>query len=40
MQACASPGFYKTASTPQDIEEAMQKMFDEAVKFASARLTQ
>ncbi|QGM99279.1 pilus assembly protein TadG-related protein [Methylocystis parvus] len=38
MQACASPGFYHKADTPQDIANAMQDMFRQAVQ--SARLTQ
>ncbi|MGO9234555.1 MAG: pilus assembly protein TadG-related protein [Methylocella sp.] len=38
LQQCASPGFYFTASTPQDITNAMQSMF--AQSLAAARLTQ
>lgn len=38
LQACATPGFYFTASTPADIQNAMQTMFFQAVQ--SARLTQ
>jgi Flp pilus assembly protein TadG len=38
LQACASPNFFFTASTPQDIANAMQAMFQMAV--ATAHLTQ
>jgi hypothetical protein len=38
MQACASPGFYTYASTPQDIATGIQKLFFQAVQLA--RLTQ
>ncbi|QGM45257.1 pilus assembly protein TadG-related protein [Methylocystis heyeri] len=38
MQACASPGFYTYASTPQDIAAGIQKLFFQAVQLA--RLTQ
>jgi Flp pilus assembly protein TadG len=38
LQSCASPGFFFTASTPADINAAMQAMFGMAV--ASAHLTQ
>lgn len=38
LQSCASPGFYFTASSPADIQNAMQTMFFQAVQ--SARLTQ
>ena len=38
LQQCASPGFYFSAYTPQDITNAMQAMF--AQSLASARLTQ
>ena len=38
LQQCASPGFYFSASTPQDITNAMQAMF--AQSLAAARLTQ
>ena len=38
LQSCASPGFFFTASTPADIQNAMQTMFFQAVQ--SARLTQ
>jgi len=34
MQSCASPGFYFSASTPTDINNAMQAMFNKAVSFA------
>ena len=37
LQSCASPGFYFTASSPADIQNAMQTMFFQAVQ--SARLT-
>ena len=41
MRACASsPQFYRQADTPADIAAAMDEMFKDAVKFASARLTQ
>lgn len=41
MKACASsPQFYRQADTPADIAAAMDEMFKDAVKFASARLTQ
>ncbi|MGH6836947.1 MAG: TadE/TadG family type IV pilus assembly protein [Methylocella sp.] len=38
LQACASPGFYFSAYTPQDITNAMQAMFQQSL--AAARLTQ
>ncbi|MGO9428627.1 hypothetical protein [Rhodoblastus sp.] len=38
LTACASPGFFFTASTPADIANAMQTMFNMAL--ASAHLTQ
>jgi Flp pilus assembly protein TadG len=38
LKACASPGFYFTANTPQDINNAMQAMFFQSL--AAARLTQ
>jgi len=38
LKACASPGFFYTANTPQDITNAMQDMF--AQSLALARLTQ
>jgi Flp pilus assembly protein TadG len=38
LKACASPGFFYTANTPQDINNAMQDMFHQVV--ALARLTQ
>jgi Flp pilus assembly protein TadG len=38
LQQCASPGFYFSAYTPQDITNAMQQMFLQAL--AAARLTQ
>jgi Flp pilus assembly protein TadG len=38
MKACASTDFYWTANTPDDIADAMQKMFAQAMQ--SARLTQ
>lgn len=38
LQSCSSPGFFFTASTPQDIQAAMQAMFAQAVR--SAHLTQ
>ncbi len=38
LQACASPGFFFTASTPADINNAMQTMFFQALQ--AARLTQ
>lgn len=37
LQGCASPGFYFEASTPQDINNAIQAMF--AMALAAARLT-
>lgn len=37
LQSCASPGFYFTASSPADITNAMQVMFNMAVK--SSHLT-
>ena len=40
MRACASPDFYFYADTPAEIELSMQRMFEKAVQFASARLTQ
>jgi Flp pilus assembly protein TadG len=38
LQQCASPGFFLSAYTPQDITNAMQAMF--AQSLAAARLTQ
>ena len=38
MQACASPGFFTFASSPQEITAGIQKLFLQAV--AQARLTQ
>jgi Flp pilus assembly protein TadG len=38
LQQCASPGFFYSAYTPQDITNAMQDMF--AQSLAAARLTQ
>ncbi|MGH6839497.1 MAG: TadE/TadG family type IV pilus assembly protein, partial [Methylocella sp.] len=38
LEQCASPGFYFTAYTPQDITNAMQAMFQQSL--AAARLTQ
>jgi hypothetical protein len=38
LRACASPGFFYTANSPQDIENAMQDMFLQVL--AAARLTQ
>jgi Flp pilus assembly protein TadG len=38
LRACASPGFFYTADTPQDITNAMQDMFLQVL--AAARLTQ
>jgi hypothetical protein len=38
LQSCASPGLYFQAYTPQDITNALQAMFQQAL--ASARLTQ
>jgi Flp pilus assembly protein TadG len=37
LQSCASPGFYFTADTPADINNAMQAMFAQALQ--AARLT-
>lgn len=37
LQACASPNFYYTANTPQDINDALLQMFDKAVN--AARVT-
>jgi hypothetical protein len=34
LQACASPKFFYTASTPSDINTALQKMFQQAVNTA------
>ena len=34
LQACASPNFYYTATTPQDITNALQQMFAQAVSTA------
>jgi Flp pilus assembly protein TadG len=34
LQACASPNFYYTANTPGDIDDALTKMFNQAVKSA------
>jgi Flp pilus assembly protein TadG len=33
LQQCASPGFFFTANTPQDITNAMQVMFNQALSF-------
>ena len=38
LRNCASPGFFFTANTPQDITNAMQAMFAQALQ--AARLTQ
>jgi hypothetical protein len=38
LKQCASPGFFYSAYTPQDITNAMQDMF--AQSLAAARLTQ
>ncbi|MGP0106885.1 MAG: pilus assembly protein, partial [Rhodoblastus sp.] len=38
MQACASPGFFTFASSPEEITAGIQKLFLQAV--AQARLTQ
>jgi Flp pilus assembly protein TadG len=38
LQSCASPGFFFSAYTPQDITNALQAMFQQAVQ--AARLTQ
>ena len=37
LKACASPGFFFTASTPTDITNAMQAMFAQSLQ--AARLT-
>jgi len=34
LQACASPGFFYTASTPADIQSALVTMFEQAVSTA------
>jgi Flp pilus assembly protein TadG len=34
LQKCASPGFFYTANTPQDINDAMVKMFKHALQVA------
>jgi Flp pilus assembly protein TadG len=34
LQACASPSFFYTANTPADINDALVKMFEQAVKTA------
>jgi Flp pilus assembly protein TadG len=34
LQACASPNFFYTANTPADINDALVKMFEQAVKTA------
>jgi Flp pilus assembly protein TadG len=34
LQTCASPNFFYTASTPADIDNALQTMFEQAVKSA------
>jgi Flp pilus assembly protein TadG len=34
LRTCASPNFLYTASTPNDIDDALQKMFEQAVKSA------
>jgi Flp pilus assembly protein TadG len=34
LQSCASPNFYYTATTPTDINNALQAMFDQAVSTA------
>jgi hypothetical protein len=31
LQACASPNFYYTASTPQDIQSALVQMFQQSL---------
>ncbi|WP_165937825.1 hypothetical protein [Methylobacterium segetis] len=38
LQSCASPGFYRSASTDTEINDALQAMFVQAT--AVARLTQ
>ena len=38
LQACASPNFFYPASTPADINSALQTMFQQAV--STAHLTQ
>ena len=38
LQSCASPGFYFTANTPQDITNALTAMFNQAVAYD--RITQ
>ncbi|TGD98627.1 pilus assembly protein TadG-related protein [Methylobacterium nonmethylotrophicum] len=37
LQACASPGYFRTANTPADITAALNAMFDQALRVA--RLT-
>jgi Flp pilus assembly protein TadG len=34
LQGCASPGFYFTATTPQDIQNALIQMFEQSIKSA------
>ena len=34
LKACASPGFFYTASTPSDIQNALITMFEQAVSTA------
>ena len=36
LQACASPNFYYTATTPADINSALQTMFEQAVSTAQS----
>jgi Flp pilus assembly protein TadG len=40
MQTCASPGYYFTASSPSDINTALQQMFAKAVAASTPHLTQ
>lgn len=34
LQSCASPNFYYTASTPTDINNALNEMFQQAISTA------
>jgi Flp pilus assembly protein TadG len=34
LQKCASPGFFYTANSPEDIKSAMEKMFNQALRVA------
>lgn len=34
LQSCASPGYYYTANTPTDINNALGKMFDQALRIS------